>query len=138
MRIILGIPGRIERFALHGEWGDEYNGAAYFTTRRGVRLAVLFTNGGGWEHVSVSHRARVPTWDEMCEVRDAWWPDDAWVMQLHPPVSEYVNFHPNCLHLWRPTEDRIPTPSSWMAGPRKGESLEDAERAAHAAMGAAR
>ena len=30
------------------------------------------------------------------------WDEDDCVIQYHPPRSEYVNNHQNCLHLWRP------------------------------------
>lgn len=33
-------------------------------------MAVVFSWGGGWDHVSVSFRNRTPTWDEMCMVKD--------------------------------------------------------------------
>lgn len=30
-------------------------------------LNVVWSFGGGWEHVSVSLRKRTPTWEEMCK-----------------------------------------------------------------------
>lgn len=69
----------------------------------------------GWEHVSVRafrdsghERSRVPTWKEMCFVKDLFWDPDDVVIQLHPRRSEYVNNHPHVLHLWRHAD--IPTP----------------------------
>lgn len=59
----------------------------------------------GWEHVSVSVATpkglRVPTWAEMCAVKDLFWNEDECVVQYHPPRAEYVNHHPCTLHLWR-------------------------------------
>jgi hypothetical protein len=71
----------------------------------------------GWEHVSVSTKHRTPNWTEMCFVKDLFWNDDEVVMQLHPAKSEYVNYHPNCLHLWRPLNAEIPLPPSILVGP---------------------
>lgn len=65
-------------------------------------LRVIVSDGGGWDHVSVSLANRTPTWEEMCYVKDLFFRSDEVVMQLHPAKSEYVNFHPHCLHLWRP------------------------------------
>lgn len=62
---------------------------------------VVFSWGGGWEHVSVSYPNRCPTWEEMCRVKDIFWNDHECVVQFHPPKSDYVNNHPYCLHLWR-------------------------------------
>lgn len=59
-----------------------------------------------WEHVSVS-ALFTPTWNEMCWVKDAFWEDEEFVLQFHPPKSEYVNVHGRCLHLWRPIPGRI-------------------------------
>ena len=75
-------------------------------------------NDHGWEHVSVSLPSRCPTWAEMCHVKGYFWDDEDVVMQLHPPLSEHVNNHSYCLHLWRPTNVVIPAPPSWMVGDR--------------------
>lgn len=41
------------------------------------------------------------------------------VVASHPPVTDYVNFHPYCLHLWAPMDGiKIPLPPSWMVGPK--------------------
>jgi hypothetical protein len=69
-----------------------------------------------WEHISVSLRNRTPRWKEMCFIKDLFWNEDEAVMQLHPPKLEYINNHPHCLHLWRPTEGNIPLPPSIAVG----------------------
>ncbi len=80
-------------------------------------LKVSASDGEGWEHVSVSLPSRCPTWEEMCFIKDTFWDGEDCVMQLHPPRSEYVNNHPYCLHLWRPTDGRvIPQPPSIFVG----------------------
>jgi len=75
-------------------------------------IGVQASDGMGWEHVSVSLRDRIPTWTEMCFIKDLFWDDDDCVIQYHPPKSEYVNNHPHVLHLWRPINDEIPRPPS--------------------------
>jgi hypothetical protein len=72
----------------------------------------------GWEHVSISTKRRIPNWEEMCFVKDLFWYDNEAVMQLHPPKADYVNYEPNCLHLWRPLNRDIPLPPSILVGPR--------------------
>lgn len=71
---------------------------------------------GGWEHVSVSLPNRCPTWVEMDMIKRLFWNDEDAVMQLHPPRSDWVNLHPYCLHLWRPTSAAIPLPPSMLVG----------------------
>lgn len=77
-----------------------------------------------WDHVSVSGvksgRGHTPTWDEMCYVKDLFFDEAETVMQLHPPKSEYVNYHNHCLHLWRPLDGNIPHPPSIAVGPKGG------------------
>jgi hypothetical protein len=74
--------------------------------------------GQPWEHVSVSLAQRPPNWQEMCFVKDKFWGEEDAVIQIHPPKSEYVNFHPFVLHLWRPTFIELPRPPSITVGPK--------------------
>lgn len=94
------------------------NGLFVFPAQpRRPRLLVQASDGGGWEHVSVSTTHRCPTWDEMCWIKSVFWDAEDCVMQFHPPMSEYVNAHPYCLHLWRPVNGEIARPPAWMVGP---------------------
>lgn len=66
-----------------------------------------------WDHASVSlgtNAKKEPTWEEMCFVKELFWEDTEWVVQYHPPKSEYINFHKSTLHLWKPTVSVLPTP----------------------------
>ena len=92
------------------------NGAFIVRLRQGQTAYVIAGVGHGWEHVSVSRRDRCPTWDEMCQIKAMFWDEDDCVIQYHPPRSEYVNNHPNCLHLWRPIGVSLPIPPSIMVG----------------------
>jgi len=94
------------------------NGMFMFRRERGhkTELKVISSDGGGWEHVSVSTETRCPTWEEMDFIKGMFWDDDECVMQLHPPRSEWVNNHQYCLHLWKPIGDDIPRPPSEYVG----------------------
>lgn len=95
----------------------------------GWRLALIASDGSedagvpealGWEHVSVrayrGAQSRTPTWKEMAFIKGLFWDDEDVVMQLHPRRSEYVNNHPNVLHLWRHRTREIPTPPPILVG----------------------
>lgn len=77
---------------------------------------VVASDGGGWDHVSVTpcnrKRQTCPTWEEMCAIKDMFFYPEEAAVQYHPPRSQYVNNHPFCLHLWRPNRDgeKIPLP----------------------------
>lgn len=71
---------------------------------------VIWSFGGGWDHVSVSYRNRCPTWDEMCKIKEIFFREDECCIEYHPDKKNYVNIHPYCLHIWKPQEADIPTP----------------------------
>lgn len=62
-----------------------------------------------WLHVSVCGRARLPTWEELKDVKDVFVGIDRRAMQLLPRADEFININPFVLHLWCClTEDIIP------------------------------
>lgn len=89
--------------------------------------SVIWSDGGGWDHVSVApyKRSYTPTWEEMCKLKDMFFHDDEVVVQYHPAKSDYVNNINNCLHLWRPQFEAMPKPPAIMVGLRKGQTFRD-------------
>jgi len=73
------------------------------------------TDGRLWVHLSVAGRDRLPTWDELVAVRDWILGPEALAIQLVPPVTEHVNIHPFCLHLWH-CADGSPLPDFRVEG----------------------
>lgn len=63
----------------------------------------------GMEHVSVSPKKqfRMPSWDDMCVLKDIFFEYEEEAYQIHPKKSEYVNAVENCLHLWKPKGHEI-------------------------------
>jgi hypothetical protein len=97
--------------------------------RAGKRFgSVIWSSGAGWEHVSIApyDRRTVPSWDDMCRLKDMFFEDDEVVVQYHPAKSQYVNNLPNCLHLRRPIDEALPTPPSIMVGIRDGQTVAEA------------
>ena len=103
------------RVSFMGYTGDESNGAFKFRIK-GNNYMVIASNGMDWEHVSVSCVSCIPSWEIMCEIKDMFFKEDEVVMQLHPKKEDYINNHPNCLHLWRPLKSTIPTPPPILVG----------------------
>ena len=98
--------------------GDGNNGCFVIPYQPSAKkLTVICSDGGGWDHVSVSLPSRCPTWDEMNFIKNLFFDSEEAVMQLHPPKSMYKNLHKYCLHLWRPQHERIPLPNSLMVAP---------------------
>lgn len=97
------------------------NGAFRIPLSPGTLVAVVIaTDQLGWEHVSVHMvergKTRTPVWDEMCRIKDLFWGDDDLVVQYHPTKENYVNQHPHTLHLWRPTDQEVPSPPWILVG----------------------
>ncbi len=93
------------------------NNGLFIIPAKRYQIRVVCSDGLHWEHVSISlSNKRSLIWKEMCAIKDVFWDPEDCVMQLHPPESQYVNNHTNCLHLWRPTQQEIPQPPAIMVG----------------------
>ena len=113
---------------------DGGSGWVFLNDRRlSNAAAVVWSNGGGWDHVSISYPNRTPDWDEMAKAKEIFFEPEEAAIQIHPVESEYVNLHRHCLHLWRPQKEALPLPPYWMVGPKKGQDprafAKDVERA---------
>jgi hypothetical protein len=112
---------KVEPFRIRGgEWGSfsgDLFGWFLLPGPCGRELRVLASCGDeelgvDWEHVSVSIPTRSPNWEEMCFVKSMFFDSEETVIQIHVPQSQWINNHPHCLHLWRPTKFEIALPPS--------------------------
>ena len=121
-----------ERIAVREESED---GFACIIHISGYTASLIVSKGAGWEHASICPmRAKVvPSWEDMCRLKDIIWTEDEAVIQIHPIKEEYVNLMPNCLHLWRCIYKEMVLPPSCLVGPRrgqtKGEFMRDIQKA---------
>ena len=94
--------------------------------------SIVISNGAGWEHVSVAPMKRniMPTWEEMCFIKDLFFYENEAVLQIHPPKSEYVNMVKNCLHLWKCTYKEMVLPPQILVGINKNMSKSEFENKA--------
>lgn len=92
--------------------------------------SVIWSNGGGWEHVSIApyKRSYVPSWADMCNLKNMFFKNDEVAVQYHPAKDEYVNNVSNCLHLWRPINTKLPTPPPILVGIKKGQTKTDVSK----------
>lgn len=93
----------------HGLWNvrpiPKIGMSAFMKLRDCGTCSVIWTrNEGGLEHVSISpvKSNKLPSWEDMCKLKDIFFDDEEEVYQIHPPKSHYVNLSENCLHLWKP------------------------------------
>ncbi len=91
-----------ERWRVAGPVGTNYGSFLVPNQCGPGKLGVLISEGGGWDHVSVSLPARCPTWQEMLNIAALFFDDYECLMQLRVPTRENINHHNYCLHWWRP------------------------------------
>jgi len=60
---------------------------------------VIVTREGDRWHLSIAHRARDPTWDEIAQARYRILPDGIWMAMYLPPRREYVNLNRFCFQM---------------------------------------
>jgi len=77
-------------------------GGQYFGVFRIFEMLVIASADAGWDHVSVSRKDKIPTWDNMQHIKNIFFKDDEVAMQLHVPKKDHISNFNNCLHLWRP------------------------------------
>ena len=67
---------------------------------KAMMSVMMEEDGEAWMHVSMSHRDRLPTYEEMKAVKRIFIGSDKDAIQVFPKASNHVNVHPYCLHLW--------------------------------------
>lgn len=117
-RLRTGIMGSSDSIGNKGAFHVPYVKKGKGLCTKKVLLVCICSDELGWEHVSCykiyKNERFIPSWNEMCFVKGLFWDDKDCVMQLHPAKSDYVNFNPFVLHLWRPIGKDIPLPPKAM------------------------
>ena len=65
-----------------------------------ILSAAVEQDGRRWLHVSLARRTRLPSWDDVRQVKELFIGRDRPAVQVLPAASRYINIHPHCLHLW--------------------------------------
>lgn len=66
-----------------------------------VIASIDYAEGVEVEHLSISLKNRLPTWDELKYFKSQFWDENDEVYHILPPADQYVNLHRFCMHLWR-------------------------------------
>ena len=62
-----------------------------------------------WRHISLAHRNRLPTYDEIFHAKIVFAGEDTFGIMPFVPIKKHINIHKNCLHIWIP-HDHNPLP----------------------------
>lgn len=79
----------------------------------------------GWEHLSVSFKNKIPSWEVMNEMKEMFFRDDEDAFQYHPVKDDYINNNEYTLHIWKPLLENIPKPPHITVGIRPTHLEED-------------
>ncbi len=78
--------------------------AGAFIRRDDLRVLISVEQEGNglrrWLHVSLSRVGRLPSWEDVREVKDIFVGRARKAIQVLPPEDEYINENPHVLHLW--------------------------------------
>lgn len=83
------------------------------SSRDGLRVIAdcSYFDGKPWLHVSCSRQKRMPTYEDLAEVKAVFVGAEGQALQIFPKRSRHVNLHGFCLHLWcdlSPEGDGLP------------------------------
>lgn len=80
--------------------GDTGCAFDHFSGRRILISIAKEQDGREWVHFSMSHRRRLPTWEELVSAKEMFLGRGSKAIQVIPPRSQYVNLNANVLHLF--------------------------------------
>lgn len=69
-----------------------------------------------WLHASISHRDRMPSYDELQMMHRAVWGETGWAYQVFAPLANHINIHERVLHLWGRVDGRAELPNFGVLG----------------------
>lgn len=112
------VPRSLEKYRLtRGPLGsDESCGpnGMFIIPYKKKELRVVSSDEMGWDHVSVSIKNQIPSWNIMSYVKNLFFKKDEIAFQLHPAEKDHINVHPYCLHLWRCQYQELELPPKFM------------------------
>jgi hypothetical protein len=91
---------------LHGKPWVGWNGlfGQIYTSANGLKSIVTrdtTPHDGPLWHLSASYSHRLPSWEDMRDLRNALLPPKLDFMLVLPRDGDYVNLHEYCLHIWQ-------------------------------------
>lgn len=89
-------------------FSNEYMKGWLFNGLAVIASAGIMADGLEWLHVSFSRERKMPTYKDLQLVKREFIGNDKKALMVFPEQENYVNLHPNCLHLWYSPHNPIP------------------------------
>jgi len=83
----------------------------YFSSRGGLKVLISeskYEDGNWWTHISLSRDKDIPSYRDLCKVKELFVGPDHWAFQLFPKEAEHVNIMRTCLHLFSTKANILP------------------------------
>lgn len=101
---------------LTGPWTYREIGPRHMAAMRVICTARVEADGARWMHVSCSRPEGLPNWADLGLVKRTFIGDERIALQVFPRQVDYVNHHPNVLHLWARLDGGDPVPDFRVKG----------------------
>ena len=101
-------------FKENKNFSNEYWKGWIFNGLSVIVSAAIYDDGKEWLHVSFSRKSKMPTYADLQLVKREFIGSDKKAIMVFPEQGNYVNIHPNCLHLWYSAEAPVPEFSQGM------------------------
>lgn len=106
------MPGRTWEFEPPLDWELSTHSnqiLKFYKLPNGCRVGVsAFAHDGHiWIHASISRRDRVPSYDDLCMLKNVVFGPNRICAQVFECEKNHVNIHPFCLHLWGPNMESV-------------------------------
>ena len=107
-------PGRASAFGPCGVAIRLYSAAAVCTGS--VIVTQADHDGAEWIHASIARERFMPSYDELCCLKQGVFGPDRFAYQVFPPASQHVNIHERALHLWGRADGKPALPEFGASG----------------------
>lgn len=101
-------PEPNEIFKENKNFSNEYCKVWTFNGLSVIASVRIMADGLEWLHVSFSRARKMPTYTDLQLVKRNFIGADKKAIMVFPEQENYVNLHPNCLHLWYSAQNPIP------------------------------
>lgn len=107
--------------------GDVEPDSRFF--RMGTEISIILsqTDQWGW-HMSIAHRKRLPTWDEIAYARYELIPNEVTMALMLPPKEQYINLHSFCMQMHQVFDKESPDQAFVRVNNESTENTGKAER----------
>ena len=103
------VPEILEDKHVKGHRANIFGKSTFLIEKNETKYMAISSKGGAYEYVSVMvlGEKRIPTWYELCDIKDIFFKDEEECFQEFPKKSESMNQQGYCMYIRRKKEGSI-------------------------------